>query len=85
MGLGCQMLGEAGRGGGVRGRKHTRQCGTGQRTGRNSIIFRFKFIILCNIQGDDRKQCLVNTSVNVKRVKELKEFGFHININFLKF
>ena len=84
MGLGCQRLGEVGRGGGGRGRKHTRQCGTGQRTGRNSIIFRSKFIHLCNIQGHDHKQCLLN-SVNVKRVKELKEFGFHININFLKF
>ena len=49
-----------------------------------SIIFRSKFIHLCNIQGHDHKQCLLN-SVNVKGVKELKEFGFHININFLKF
>ena len=38
MGLGCQRWGEVDHGGGGHGRKHSRRCGTGQRTGSNKIF-----------------------------------------------
>ena len=45
MGRGCQRWEEAGRGGGGRGRRHIRQCGMGQRTGKSG----FKDLILIKI------------------------------------
>ena len=74
MGLGCQRLGEADHGGGGRGRKHTRQCGTGQRTGRIQSYLD----PISHIRNLSDFTMVINTSVDVEWIKELNGILFTV-------
>ena len=67
MGRGCQRWEEVSRGDGGRGHRHIRQCGMGQRTGKQNVLIKIlNFYEILSLGRRHIRQCGMNQRTGKK-------------------